>query len=539
MPTVPSPHRRNRRALVRIGLTTCAALVALAPGPARAQAPCGLGNLLNFCVSENSAGVTDNAEAGDRFGAALAFGDFNGDGQVDLAVGIPGESDDAGAVSVFYAAGGVPSPLGMLHLTQSVIEHGDVGGNEAGDQFGFSLAAGDVDGDGYDDLVVGAPYEDVPDLFGNCVGAECSDVGVAHLVHGSATGLDRLDSAMFEVQTDWDSDFHFGYAVAVGLLSNDGFADIAIGSPGAKDGGLARYGRVDVFLGDPISVPQRNSAWQIDFPSDESGGDEQGAALAIGRFRLLPDRQLVFAAPESDVDGTNHTGRIEVADFDGGFDHLDRVVQTDFGSAGNGANDHFGSALAVGDFNGDHLLDLAIAAPDRDDLSANDSGRVYVAFGAAAGLSTSTFQLVRWSTFPGQTAQNNDRLGAALAAGDFDADGFDDLFLGAPGKGSDDRGFVYFVHGTPNGLVVGSGFNFSEPSLGGSAEDNAHFGAVLAVADIDGDGAAELAIGVPDKDVSGESDAGLVYVTRRVEPGFLFGDGFESGSFSLWSDQAP
>ncbi len=107
--------------------------------------------------------IADGLEADDRFGSALTAGDFDGDGYEDLAVGVPWEAvgavEDAGAVNVFYG-----TPTGLLTTGNQFLHQdtsGVAGGPETGDRFGWSLAAGDFGDDGFTDLAVGAPYEDV------------------------------------------------------------------------------------------------------------------------------------------------------------------------------------------------------------------------------------------------------------------------------------------------------------------------------------------------------------------------------------------
>ncbi len=127
-------------------------------------------------------GVEGGSEALDNFGASLAVGDFDGDGKDDLAIGVPGEDigniASAGAVNILYGTNN------GLTVTGDQIWHQDIdgveGGSEAFDNFGASLAVGDFDGDGKDDLAIGVPGEDI----GNIVSA-----GAVNIIYGSDSGL--------------------------------------------------------------------------------------------------------------------------------------------------------------------------------------------------------------------------------------------------------------------------------------------------------------------------------------------------------------
>ena len=533
------PRRCSRFTVAAV--VTAPLLLAL---PLAAQdAPCGIGNARFWCVDQLADGVAGDAETGDLFGAALAFGDFNADGFLDLAVGIPGQTVigelNAGAVQVFPGKGLHPVPApGSVHTQSNTF--GDDGGPETGDRFGAALAVGDFDGDGFDDLAIGAPGESML-APGNCAAGVCNEIGLVQVMWGSALGLQGSLASAFDfiaLELDFNepaiATMHMAEALAAIDTDGDGFASLVVGAPGAvfSDGSVGNglvatlEGNASRTFGSP-SILKRIS---------EESLDHLGAAVAVGRFSISSVAQPVGGCPDCDPGGAGEAG-VTVVPIPGGGQ--DEWAQTDFGAAGNASNDHFGAALAVGDFDGDGNDDLAIGAPDKDDLSATDSGRVYLLFGSGAGLQAVPLQLIRWSTFPGQTAENNDRLGAALAAGDFDGDGKDDLFIGAPNKGNDDRGFVYYVHGTTGSLTVGAGYNFSAPSVGGSAQSNEHFGAVLAAADLDGDGIDELAIGVPDENIGSAVNAGRVYVSRLLDPGWIFGDGFEGDATASWSNTVP
>ena len=511
--------------------------LALAPVAAAAQTgPCGVGNVRNWCVHEDSPGVTGVAQANDLFGAALAFGDFDGDGAGDLAVGAPGEADgaanNAGAVWVFYGSGAGLHAAGEQVLDQDALP-GDDGGTETGDRFGYSLAAADFDGDGFDDLAIGSPFE-AYFLDVSCGElAFCENGGLVHVVFGSANGLMPSSAVLLDygiVHPVMGSFARIGFALAAGNFDGDAFDDLAIGVPGVQNSFLlVQRGDVTVLRG---SAARTFSNGPGASRADPESFDQVGESVAFGRFTGSGGAKAVGGCPRCDPDGSGNAGAVVL-----GTDA--ELVQTDFGSAGNGGDDHFGAALAVGDFDGDGRDDLAIGAPEKDDSSTDDSGRVYVAFGSATGLDPADFQIFRVASFPGNLPAANDRFGAALAAGDYDGDGRDDLFIGSPGRGNDDRGFIYFLHGGSSGLAVGAGFVFSEPILQGTAQEDARFGAVLAMGDLDGDGTDELAIGVPDRDIDGPNDAGLVYVTRFFDPHWIFGDGFESAAVGLWSSHLP
>lgn len=171
-------------------------------------------------------GLGDTIESNDLFGFAFATGDFNGDGRDDLAVGAPGETvstfASAGVVNVVYGtASGLSSAGNKLFHQNTPDLEGDL---EADDLFGYSLAAGDFNGDGKDDLAVGAPREDVGSI---------ANAGAAHVIYGSASGLSVTaipDLILYQDVTNVEevseaNDF-FGIALAAGDFNGDGRDDL-------------------------------------------------------------------------------------------------------------------------------------------------------------------------------------------------------------------------------------------------------------------------------------------------------------------------
>ena len=192
----------------------------------------------------------DGAEDGDQFGASFAVGDFNGDGHPDLAIGAPGEDWegnsisllDVGAVSVMYNDGSGLSATDALFLWQSDVSAGWNPHNtsEALDQFGYTLTGGDFNGDGFDDLAIGTPYENL-----TIDSTDYTDIGLVQLVPGSTTGItptyQSLDVTIFEPAQNQ----YRGYSLAAGDFNTDGTTDIAIGLPGyTTSGGATSAGAV-------------------------------------------------------------------------------------------------------------------------------------------------------------------------------------------------------------------------------------------------------------------------------------------------------
>jgi len=352
------------------------------------------------------------AAAGDYFGAALAGLDFNCDGTQDLIAGAhrnDARGADAGRAYVYFGGPGADSIPDVV-----------LSGAAAGDEFGIALAAaGDVNGDGTTDLIVGAHRN----------GAGGRDAGRAYVYLGGP----RPDSIPDLVLTGRAAGEFFGAAVGGADLNGDGFSDLIVGAPGSNARG-ARSGRVYVYFGGPGADAAPDLALD-----GEAAGDYFGAALAAGGD-LNGDggTDLVVGAPFNGAAGVE-AGRAYV--YFGG-PALDRVA--DLVLADGTALDQFGAAVTLaGDLNGDGFADAIVGAP-YDDAAGTDGGRAFVYFGTSRPDASPDLVLA------GEAA--GDRFGTCVGfAGDLNDDGYDDAVVGAPfnDAGGVDAGQVRVFFGGP------------------------------------------------------------------------------------------
>ncbi|GAX59205.1 hypothetical protein SCALIN_C01_0136 [Candidatus Scalindua japonica] len=431
------------------------------------------------------------------FGVGLATaGDVNGDGFSDIIVGADsynnGEFEEGMAFLYHGSSSG-------LSTTADWTDEGD----QVSAYFGFSVStAGDVNGDGYDDVIIGANGYDNGEV----------NEGKAFVYYGSSSGISTI--ADWEVESNQVNSV-YGWAVSsAGDVNGDGYSDVIVGAP-FYDNGEKNEGMVFMYLG---------SSSGLSINADWTAESDQEAAL-MGR--------LVSTA--GDVNGDGYSDVIVgVHEYDNGeIDEGLAIVYLgsstglsmtgDWSAEGNQNRAIFGRSVSTaGDVNGDGYSDIIVSAPFYDNGESQE-GKVFVYMGSPAGLGTTA----DWKAEGGQTSAY---FGiSATTAGDVNGDGFGDVIVGAyefdSGEVNEGKVFMYL------GSLLGPSTTADWEAEGDQA--NASFGVSVSTAgDVNGDGYSDIIVGANKYD-NGETDEGRVFVYNGSSSGL--------GASAVWTaegDQA-
>lgn len=421
------------------------------------------------------AGVPGGTAAVDR------NNDFDGDGYADVLTGVPDGTVDgkegAGYITVQY---GAPNGIG----TNNTVPRGEVqlvsqstrgvpGTSEMGDRFGQAVASGDLDGDGYDDAVVGTPGEDEGTV---------EDTGRVTVLYGSKEGLGAERTATVAAARP-ASGARFGLEVAAARFSGDTVAD--------------QMAVLDQKTGLSVFTYHAGVLRQVGAPQS-TGHRLQGAYLTTGDYDHNGFADLVVSGYSPDDDYAKGWS----AYYAGGTEGLS--YRRDL---------HGGLGTASGDINRDGYDDLVVGQLSGVDDTTGDAeapgGLVGVYYGGQDGpAGTEGSAAPQWwsQNSPGvpDGGEAGDAWGNDLSVADVDGDGYADVAVGAPGEDADDAadaGAVWLLRGSRTGVTAGHVQYFDQNTAGipGTAETGDGWGGEVRLVDTDGDGRAELVAAAPDE----------------------------------------
>ena len=458
----------------------------------------------------------------DTSGDAVASGDVNGDGYDDVIIGAwaagPEGRNQAGETYVIFGSGSPPTTIDLCTQLPDILIFGD----DEGDRSGRVVASGDINGDGYDDIIISAPWAS---LGGRTY------AGKTYVIFGesfpSTPYTIDLETQSADISI-YGADYkdYSGYAVASGDVNGDGFDDIIIGAHGADPGDPSRANAGETYVIFGFSIPWTVIIDLSTTPADitvcgDNDGDVSGYSLASGDVNGDLYDDVIIGAHYADPPGGTDAGKTYVIYGSSSPDSkIDLSTESaDITVCGAAAEDYSGLAVASGNVNGDEYDDIIIGAAYADPPGGTDAGESYVVF----GNDFSPPVVIDLNDVPSPADiivygdDADDISGRSVASGNINGDCYMDIIIGAPCADplvGEKAGETYVIFGSsfPSPpYTIDLGTQSADITVYGDDEDD-WSGWVVASGDINGDECDDIIIGAGWADTPGGSNAGETYM---------------------------